>query len=185
VRSSDSVRPTATALVLGVTLAVTGMQFLNPEVLETLRRRPGALAAGEWWRLVSPLFVHSEGWPHLLFNLVWMVPAGIIAERLYGSWRWLLVYFIPGVIGEVAGFAWDPVGAGASLGGSGLLGGLCAWLCVQGGAQPLRIRIWGAAGLAGAIALTYFCDNHGPPILAGACLATMLVQRLPAPTPAG
>ena len=51
--------------------------------------RPSArtLAAGEWWRLVTPLFVHSEGWPHLLFNLLWIGFAGLVAERVFGRGR--------------------------------------------------------------------------------------------------
>ena len=68
--------PPATITVLAVTIVITGLQFLYPEVLEVLRRRPGTLAAGEWWRIISPLFVHAEGWPHLLSSLKSLLETG-------------------------------------------------------------------------------------------------------------
>jgi rhomboid protease GluP len=170
----DQVRPVATLLVLGVTAFVTVAQFLHPDVLSQLGRRPGALATVEWWRVVSPLFVHSQGWWHLLFNLVWIGLVGVGVERIFGSWRWLVLYFLPGIIGEIIAFAWKPDGGGASLGGAGLLGGLCIWLLLRGGPWPWRIRIWGPICLVAALVLAIRQEIHGPPALVGACLAAVM-----------
>jgi membrane associated rhomboid family serine protease len=167
----------ATTIVLAVTTVITLFQLLYPEVLEVLKRRPGCLAAGEWWRIVSPLFVHSQGWPHLLFNLAWIAYVGVVVERLFGSRRWLVLYFVPGMIGEFVGFAWKPDGAGSSLGGSGLLGALCVWIILARPAWRWQYRIWGMLGLVGAAILCAFSDLHGPPILAGALIAAVMLRR--------
>jgi membrane associated rhomboid family serine protease len=171
-------RPIATMLVLGVTTIVTIVQFLHPDSLNVFGRRPGALAAGEWWRVVSPLFVHSRGLPHLLFNLAWIGTVGVIDERIFGSRRWLVLYFLPGIIGEFIAFAWKPEGGGASLGGSGLLGGLCVWLLLRGQSWPWRIRIWGPVCLVAALVLTIRQEIHGPPALVGACVAAVILRGM-------
>jgi len=168
-------RPIATMAVLAVTALVTGAQFVWPQVLETLRRTPDALAAGQWWRTFSPLFVHAYGWPHLLFNLVWIGAAGVLVERRFGHIRWLILYFVPGVIGEFIGFVWDPHAAGASLGGCGLLGGLAAWLVLRGQALPWRIRWWGPFIIVGGLVLTLCQNLHGPPMLAGTALGVLII----------
>jgi rhomboid protease GluP len=182
-------RPLATTTVLAVTTVITLLQFVFPEVLELLRRRPGALTAGEWWRIISPLFVHAEGsiisprfvhaegWPHLLFNVAWIAYVGVVVERLFGSWRWLVIYFVSGVIGELAGFAWKPNGAGASLGGSGILGALCVWIILTRPAHRWQYRFWALLGLVGAAVLCAISDLHGPPILAGALIAAVMLWQ--------
>lgn len=158
--------PIATVTVLLVTAVVTGLQFVFPALLPALERTPTALARHDWWRLITPLFVHSDGWRQIAFNFSAILVVGVLAERLWGSVRWLAVYFICGEIGEIAGYAWQPSGAGASIAGAGLLGSLAAWLLL--GPKAVQARIGGALILAGAVALTCFRDIHGPPLLAGA-----------------
>lgn len=176
IRNARRTRPIVTPIVLGVTALVTIAQFVWPEVLENLRRTPAALQSGQWWRTFSPLFVHAQGWPHLLFNLLWIGAAGVIVERRFGPTRWLVLYFVPGVVGEFVGFTWHPHGAGSSLGGSGLLGGLAVWLLLKGQSLSWRIRWWGALVIAGALVLTIIRDLHGPPMLVGAVLALVMLK---------
>jgi membrane associated rhomboid family serine protease len=170
--------PVATIVVLVATAVVSIVQFYRPALLDLLGRRPGTLADREWWRLVTPLFVHSSGWPHLLFNLAWIGLGGTIVERLFGGARWVVLYFVPGIIGELIAMTWKPVGGGASLGGSGLLGALFAWLVLRGEKLPWRVRFWGPLGLAAAAALTFRHEIHGPPMLAGTCLAALMLPRI-------
>lgn len=49
--------PIATVSVLAVTAVLTVLQFPFPQVRLDLWRDPDALAAGQWWRLVTPLLV--------------------------------------------------------------------------------------------------------------------------------
>jgi len=175
--------PTTTLTLLAITGLITGLQFVFPEILTALRRSPDALRAGEWWRIITPLFVHAEGWPQILFNFTAIAIVGTIVERIYGSRLWLLFYFAGGLTGEIAGYAWKPHGAGASVGGAGLLGALALWLLSR--KTPIQPRIGGGILLLGAVALTAFQDLHGPPILLGAGIAALVLKRAGAGNAAG
>ncbi len=121
--------PVATAAVFVATATATAAHSFAPAVLDVLIRRPGALAAGEWWRLVTPMFVHDKGWSQIVINLAGIALAGAAIEwRLDSSRRWLALYFVPGVIGQAAAYFWYPEGGGASTGVSGLCGGVIVWL---------------------------------------------------------
>jgi membrane associated rhomboid family serine protease len=167
----------STTIVLGVTALVTGAQFIWPQVLEAFRRTPDALRTGEWWRTFSPLFVHAYGWPHLLFNLVWISVIGIAVERRFGHIQWLLLYFVPGIVGEFAGLAWGPYGGGASLGGSGLLGAFAVWLILHRPKLAWRVRWWGPFIILTGAVLTLLRNLHGPSIVAGAVLGALMLLR--------
>jgi rhomboid protease GluP len=163
--------PITTIDVVVITAIFTGLQFPFPAVLEALRRNPQALAGGEWWRMVTPMLVHSDGWAQIIFNFVAIIIFGALAERVFGHWWWLMLYLGGGIVGEVAGYLWDPFGAGASVGLFGLLGGLLLWLLLSLG-MP-RARIAAVIGLLVVVALLIIRDIHGYAALAGACLAAL------------
>ena len=118
--------PLTTIAVLLITATVTGLQLIFPGELSALRRNPEALEAGEWWRIISPLLVHSDGWLQIAVNLLGIAVVGVTVERLFGGVRFLMLYLGAGLAGEIAGYRWDPHGAGASVALLGLVGGLVA-----------------------------------------------------------
>ena len=120
--------PLLTVCVLVVTLAVSIAGFVDPGVLDALGREPGALARGEWWRLLTPLLVHDGGWPHLAANAAALVVVGASMECAFGRRPWSALYLAGGLAGELAGYAWQPQGAGNSVAVCGLAGGLLAAL---------------------------------------------------------
>lgn len=152
-------------------------QAAEPTVLESLRRRPGAVAEGELWRLITPLLVHAYGWPHYFLNLVSLLPLGSVLESRVGPWRLLLIYFGSGLSGEILGMAWRPHGAGASLGVAGVLGALVALFAWR--REGLK-RVAVLVGFLGLVAATFVVqDTHGLPALVGASLwiATERMRR--------
>jgi rhomboid protease GluP len=157
--------PPATLALFTLTATFSALEFPFPILLASLRRTPTALEQHEWWRLITPLFVHAGRTWEILFNLGALLVVGTLAERAWGSSRTLAIYLACGVVGELAGYAWKPSGAGASVGISGLLGSLAAWLI----AKPRTLPAYGGGAIlvAGAAAFTLFHDLHGPPILAG------------------
>ena len=67
------------------------------------------------WRLMTPIFVHI-GWQHFLFNIFAIFVVGQLAEQVWGSWRFLILYLLSGIMGNVFTLFLTPdvVAAGAS-----------------------------------------------------------------------
>ena len=67
------------------------------------------------WRLLTPIFVHI-GWQHFLFNIFALYVVGQLAEQIWGSWRFLLLYLLSGIMGNIFTLLLTPdvVAAGAS-----------------------------------------------------------------------
>jgi membrane associated rhomboid family serine protease len=82
---------------------------------------------GEWWRLITALFVHF-GLIHLLFNMFALAAFGPLAERLLGIASFVFVYFVSGIAGNLASITLKPSidTAGASGAIFGILGALLA-----------------------------------------------------------
>jgi membrane associated rhomboid family serine protease len=90
------------------------------------------IRAGQTWRIVTPIFLHGNV-PHLLSNGLSLLLLGTGMERLYGWRKYLLIFFISGVMGNVSSFLFSPV---ESLGASGALFGLVG----AGIVFPIRYR---------------------------------------------
>lgn len=169
--------PYATLAVFIVTAICTALEFTRHSPVPALERTPTALASYQWWRLVTPLFVNPEGWRQIAVNFTGLAILGTLVERRFGAARWLVLYFASGLVGQIAGYAWKPLGAGASVAVAGLLGALAAILAFSAAPQA---RVGTAVILAGAVVLAYFRDMHGPPILVGFALAALML-RIAAP----
>jgi membrane associated rhomboid family serine protease len=84
---------------------------------------------GQWWRLVSSMFLHGSIW-HLGFNMLALWQVGRLTERIFGSTRFAALYLLAGVSGSLASVLWNPhvnsVGASGAI--FGIIGGLLAFL---------------------------------------------------------
>jgi rhomboid protease GluP len=167
--------PKATLAVFLLTCLMTGMQFFFPALVGALERTPGMLSSGQWWRLITPILINPEGWRQIASNLLGIAIVGTVVERLFGSGRWLGLYLAGAIVGELTGLVWQPEGAGSSVAICGLLGGLTAWLMWR--AKPIQPRVGGAILILGALVLTAMRDLHGPPIVAGAFAAAVMLSR--------
>jgi rhomboid protease GluP len=82
--------------------------------------------AGEWWRIVSAMFLHG-GVEHILGNVVVLYIVGLACEHAFGGARTALVYFASGVTGGLLSLA---AGPGPSVGASGAIFGVIAAVVV-------------------------------------------------------
>ncbi len=57
----------------------------------------------EWWRLVTPMFVHVN-LPHLLVNMYSLWVVGPYVEKLYGSAKFVVFWVLTGIAGVVASY---------------------------------------------------------------------------------
>ena len=171
--------PVVTAVVFVVTAATSVLGLLIPGMLEALQRTPQGLH-GEWWRTFTALFVQDGGVVGTLSNLAFLLVMGVVAEQVLGAWRWLVCYFGAGLVGELAGYAWQPRGAGNSVAICGLAGALTVALVV--GAWVSRVA---------PVVLAYWCgalvgSRWGPGwLLAGVAGGVVVQVALGRGLPAG
>ena len=160
--------PAVTAVVFSVTAVTSVLGLAVPAVLDALQRTPEGLG-GQWWRTFTALFVQDGGAAGTLSNLLFLLVMGALAEQFLERWQWLVCYFGAGLAGELAGYAWQPHGAGNSVAVCGLAGALVvallagspvprlvpmvllywcgALLSVRWGAGPLVVGIVAAAAV--------------------------------------
>lgn len=91
---------------------------------------PQLVLDGQWWRLFTAVFLHASI-QHILFNMTSLLAVGTLAERLYGSAKFIGIYLGAGLIGSVVSLAFagmsgtlDVPGVGASGAIFGVAGAL-------------------------------------------------------------
>ncbi len=104
-----------------------------------------AIAAGQWWRLVTAGFLHG-GLLHILMNSWVLFDLGAQVEDLYGGARMLVIYFVATIAGFYVSALWRPeipsMGASAAL--FGLVGAMLALgLRYRGGMGDMIRSVYG------------------------------------------
>lgn len=101
------------ALIYMLVLMDGGVQNLDT-LLRYGAKSNGLIIEGEWWRFITPIFLHLGSW-HFLFNMIALYFLGTAVERIYGSRRFFVIYMLAGISGSIASFAFtDNLSAGAS-----------------------------------------------------------------------
>ncbi len=102
---------------------------------------PFILEKGQYWRLVTSMFLHF-GIVHLIYNMLCLIYMGDLLERFLGPWRYLIIYLLGGIGGNIASLLWDVhTGSNAvSAGASGAIFAVIGALCVIAWKGKGRIR---------------------------------------------
>ncbi len=169
---ADRRLPRATLWLMAAIGIPTTLQFFFPALLTLFERNSSRFATGEWWRIVTPLFVQDGGMSGSCFNLIALFFVGSAAERHWGSRGCLFVFLAGGVVTEVIGFAWQPVGAGNSVGNFALAGGV-AFACLT--PDPPRLaRVMALLALSADLWLLLVRDIHGAAASVGIALVLLM-----------
>jgi rhomboid protease GluP len=82
------------------------------------------ILTGEYFRFITPIFLHA-GVTHLVLNCYSLYAVGVSVEKIFGRFKFLFIYMIAGILGNVASFMFSPNwGIGASGAIFGLMGAL-------------------------------------------------------------
>ena len=105
-----------------------GFSSIDPRTLLAFGAKFGpAIAAGQWWRLVTAGFLHG-GMLHILMNSWVLFDLAPQVEEIFGASRMWVIYFVSSVCGFYLSDLWSPmapsVGASAAL--CGLIGAMIA-----------------------------------------------------------
>lgn len=113
-------------------------------VLLAIGMKGEAVFAGQWWRLVSAIFVHIDLY-HLLSNLCFLLLFGSIAESVFQRAGYLALWFLTGIAGSTSQLvALSPqyYGFGASGVAFGLVGALWGAYFLERVPSPTFKRRW-------------------------------------------
>jgi len=111
-------------LLVFILMAFSGINILSPngrELLEWGANRRFETTSGEWWRLLTSMFLHG-GIMHLILNISGLVIAAIFVEPILGRKKYFILYILSGLCGSLASIWWYP--DTISLGASGAIFGL-------------------------------------------------------------
>jgi membrane associated rhomboid family serine protease len=171
------------AVALGTFLggaSATGGGSLQGRILADGAVSQGAIADGEYWRLVTAGFLHA-GLFHLLFNMFALWILGTLLEPAVGRLRFALVYFVSLLAGSFGALLVD---SGPTVGASGAIFGLMGAAFVvmrnQGvSAMESGLGLW--IGLNLLITFTVPNISIGGHIggLVGGTLAALLLFEVP------
>ena len=165
---------------------VEGFSIMNPASQSVFDDFGGrlipAIQHGEWWRLVTPNFIHL-GLMHLMFNSMALYNVGPQVEALYGSQKFILIYLGTGIGSNIVDFSFGVTGAGASGAIFGLIGLLAVYGHRQGGSFGNGLRrqmlIWAALGVGLGFIMGFDNYAHIGGFIAGAAMAYVIPAEEP------
>ncbi len=142
-----------------------------------------AVSDGDWWRLVTAMFLHGSIL-HIGFNMLALYWLGSIIEQALGTPRYLLLYFVAGLAGS-AGALWFSsqfqVTVGASGGIFGLIGALLILEYLSTGSLMGQAMVLIIVNLAITFAVPGISIGGHLGGLTGGIVATFAMMRYPVP----
>jgi rhomboid protease GluP len=191
-------RPTAPGVyaIIGINVVVWAIQILVPGFTERFIDFPPAVADGEWYRLITSMFMHADGGSfflfHILLNCYILYIYGPEVEDLYGTPTFIGMYLTAGLMGNAFSYAFGPF-AVPSLGASGavfgVVGILIAYLVKRRRAADLGNYLQGLLFFVGLNLLFGFTMTginnwaHIGGLVGGLALGSLMDLRRSKPTP--
>jgi membrane associated rhomboid family serine protease len=132
VRSTFRAMAPAVFALIVINVAVYVAQKAFPVITQRFSSEPVLIARGQWWRLITPMFLHSPFliW-HIIFNMMALFIYGPYVERAYGTRRFVALYLATGFVAGAVSYTLGPCnvyGLGASGAIFGIIGVLLVYL---------------------------------------------------------
>jgi len=187
------------AILLGFAIEILTGAWLDGEKLARLGAIvPPLIDQGQYWRLVTAMFLHGDGtkagdFLHLGLNLVALFQLGSLYEVMFGTRRFVLIYFVSGIAASLTSYIHN---IGASVGASGAIFGILGafifsilrsprWRQERVARSIVRqlVFLMFANILIGAMIPKIDLAAHLGGLLTGLLLGAILPQRTPPPPP--
>jgi rhomboid protease GluP len=145
----------AVNMLVFIAMVIRGVNLVEPEANDIIKWGGNVkfnVTGGEWWRLVTNLFVHIGILP-LLVNLVGLYFVGLMVESILGKLKFLIAYLTVGVLASLISIVWTPQGVAAGSTGAifGMYGVLIAFVTT-----PYVNKKFSPLWLVGAVAYVAF-----------------------------
>ena len=133
---------------------------MNMQILVDMGALFGPLTVlkGEWWRLLTAMFLHG-GMTHLLMNMFALYIVGRGAEVYFDTKSYISIYFFSGIIGGLVSLYIHPVSVGVGASGA-IFGVVTAFAVLYPNVElmiiPIPVPIKAKYLIPGFIVLTFF-----------------------------
>lgn len=185
----------ATFTIIGVILFAAVLQFRdNVSVLTFGANVPRQYIDGQYWRLLTSMFLHG-GVLHLVMNLLGLFQLGTLYEAMFGTRRFVFIYFVTGIAASITSMLRMPPDA-FSVGASGAIFGILGAFIFSVKRSPRYRNLASARGLVAQCVFWIIAniliglripqiDNaaHIGGLAAGLLLGALLPHREPPPPP--
>ena len=152
-------RPSGSAIVTKVLVGLNVAVYLVTAVQGSGLNAPGGklftdwalfgplVANGDWWRLVTSMFLHASI-AHIALNMLALWFIGRAVEEYLGPLRFALLYLVSGLAGSAGALVADP--RGVTVGASGAIFGILG---------AMMILEWNVTGRLAGQAATWIAIN--------------------------
>jgi rhomboid protease GluP len=132
-----------TYYLIGINVAVLVLLYVHAfftgipynELLTKGSKISEYIVYGDYWRFITPIFLHA-GFIHLLVNSYSLYILGQSVERIFGHAKFLTVYLIAGIMGNIASFSMFHSPGVQGVGASGAIFGLLGAVLYYGLENP-------------------------------------------------
>lgn len=170
-----------TYILIGINVIVFILDyFLNSSLTLLGMKENASIAAGQYWRILTPVFLHG-GILHLLFNNYFLYVMGPRIESSFGMLRFAAIYFLSSMTGVILSYLLNDrptIGASGAL--FGLMGAMIPYLLknrrVLRNSDQMLKAVLQTIGINLLIGLTPGIDNwaHLGGLLGGAALSLIV-----------
>jgi rhomboid protease GluP len=163
------------------------MGGISGDVLMRLGAKAPYILAGQWWRLVTAMFLHA-GLLHIGMNMWCLMDLGPQVESLFSTTKFTVFYLVTGIVGFVLSLVLSPYGMSVGASGAvlGLIGILIGASFHHGHlGREFRKQLWTWVVYIAIFGILFHADNaaHFGGLVSGLVLGYVVPEGEPATRP--
>ena len=109
-------------------LTFTKISISNQGFISFMSAQQTFFSENEWWRLITPMFLHFS-FAHLAFNCLWIYVLGEKIEKIDGKFIFLLLIIFSGIFSNLLQYTWTSSSLFGGL--SGVIYGMLGYCLIM------------------------------------------------------